>query len=135
MPVKIHINERPEDFGRFRAEWTPTLIIAEPDGTERYRFVGFLPVEDFLAQLRLGLARAAFSRGEFRKAQDALRGVAETHPHSEAAPEALYWAGASAYKATHDPEHLRETGKVLRARYPRSDWAKKSSVWLKPRRK
>ena len=57
IPIKIHIKERPEDFQRFKADWTPTLIIAEPDGTERYRFSGFLPADDFLAQLVFVLLR------------------------------------------------------------------------------
>lgn len=71
-PVKIHIKERPQDFGRFKAAWTPTLIAAEADGTGRHRYVGFLLADDFLAQLELGLAKAAFSRGGYSDAQRAF---------------------------------------------------------------
>lgn len=73
VPVKIHVKERPRDFARFKAEWTPTLILAEPDGTERHRLAGYLPADDFLAQLQLGLARAAFSRGRFKEANPRSR--------------------------------------------------------------
>ncbi|MGH9455295.1 MAG: tetratricopeptide repeat protein, partial [Terriglobia bacterium] len=127
---KIHIKERPKDFERFKAEWTPTAIIAEPDGTERYRFSGFLPADDFLAQLRLGLAKAAFSRGDYDAAARAFRALAAAYPRSESAPEAVYWAGVSDYKATGKPDPLQEAGKQLQAKYPESSWAKKGSVWL-----
>ncbi len=130
IPVKIHIKERLQDFGRFKAEWTPTLIVVEPDGTERYRFSGFLPVDDFLAQLQLGLAKTAFSRGQFDEAQRAFEGVVSQHPKSDAAPEAVYWSVVSSYKATGKPEHLKQGGERLRKHYPQSEWAKKGSVWV-----
>lgn len=130
VPVRIHIKERPKDFERFKAEWTPTVIIAEADGTERYRFSGFLPANDFLAELRLGLAKAAFSRSEYDAAGAGFRALLDKYPQSELAPEAMYWAGVSGYKATGKPDRLRETGERLRAAYPESTWAKKGSVWL-----
>ena len=130
VPVKIHIKERPQDFGRFKAEWTPTLILAEPDGTERHRVVGFLPADDFLAQLHLGLAKAAFSRGQFGAAKTAFEMVATRHPQTDAAPEAVYWAAVSDYKATGNPEFLKKGGVDLRQRWPQSEWAKKGSVWV-----
>ena len=51
VPIKIRIKENKEAFGRFGAQWTPTLIVLDPEGEERYRFEGFLPPEDFLAQM------------------------------------------------------------------------------------
>ena len=117
-------------MGRFKVEWTPTLIVAEADGTERYRFSGYLPVDDFLAQLELGLAKAAFSCGQFQEAQRGFEALATKHPKSEAAAEAVYWSGVSAYKATGKPDPLKQAGTTLRDKYPQSDWAKKGSVWL-----
>ena len=130
IPVKIHIKERPKDFERFGAQWTPTVIVAESDGTERYRFEGYLPADDFLAQLEVGLAKAAFARGQFAEAQHLFRRVADEHPKSEVAPEAVYWTGVSAYKASGKPEPLGEAGAELKRKYPDSSWAKKGSVWL-----
>jgi thioredoxin-related protein len=49
VPVKFHIKDNPSGFERFGVQWTPTVMIADPDGTERYRFEGYLPPEDFLA--------------------------------------------------------------------------------------
>lgn len=130
IPVKIHIKERPQDFKRFKAEWTPTLIIAEPDGTERYRFEGYLPPDDFLAKLALGLAKASFSRGEFQEAQRRFSDLAGQYPNSEVAPEAVYWSSVSDYKMTGKADALQKAGQILHDRYPTSDWAKKASVWL-----
>jgi hypothetical protein len=129
VPVKIHVKENPEGFQRFGAQWTPTVIIADPDGTERYRFEGYLPPEDFLAQISLGLGKAHFARGEWKGAEERFRDLVERHPDSDAAPEALYWAGVTKYKATNDGSALQETARAFQLRYRDSTWAKKASVW------
>ncbi len=130
IPVKIHIKERPQDFARFKAEWTPTVILAEADGTERHRLIGYLPADDFLAQLQLGLAKAAFSRGRFDQAKSLFEAVVKQYPQTEAAPEAVYWSAVSAYKASNNPEFLKKGGIQLKEKWPQSEWAKKSSVWV-----
>lgn len=107
-------------------------MLLEPHGKERYRFVGYLPIEHFLARLRLGVARAAFSRGHYEDAKRAFGEVSSLHPATTAAPEALYWAGVSGYKVTRAPEELRQCGKLLKEKYPDSEWAMKASVWTGP---
>lgn len=99
-------------------------------GVERHRIEGFLPVEDFLAQLELGLAKLAFQKLQYPEAEKHFRSACQAYPASGAAPEACYWAGVSAYKATNQPEHLGETAKLLKEKYPESEWARKASVWL-----
>jgi TolA-binding protein len=129
IPVKIHIKEQPATFDRFNAQWTPTFVILDPDGTERYRFEGFLPARDLLAQLEFGLGHVAFGRKQFDQAEKQFRRVVEAYPDSEAAPPALYWAGVAKYKATNDAGALAETAAAFKQRYAASDWAKKASVW------
>ena len=51
---------------------------------------------------------------------------------TDAAPEALYWAGVARYKATGDAAALAETAAEFANRYQDSAWAKKASVWSKP---
>jgi TolA-binding protein len=58
--------------------------------------------------------------------------VVERFPNSDAAPEALYWAGVARYKATNDPSALEQTAQASAQRYQDSAWAKKASVWPKP---
>jgi hypothetical protein len=129
IPVKIHIKEQPQSFERFGAQWTPTIIILDSVGTERHRFEGYMPAEEFLPQLELGLAKIAFARQQWVEAEQRYRAIGDKFPKSEIAPEALYWAGVAKYKSTNDPSALGETAQQFKQKYPDSVWAKKSSVW------
>ena len=110
-------------------QWTPTVAIRDAGGTERHRFEGYLPAPDFLAQLRLGLAHAARTRGDFAEAERRYRELADDSAAGEVAPEALYWAGVSKYKVSGDAGALAETAGHFKSRYTDSPWAKKASVW------
>jgi len=110
--------------------WTPTILIANSKGEEKHRIEGFLPADDFLAQLELGLARLELEMEHFREAEDHFTKVCDGHPASASAPEGCYWAGVARYKASKKPEDLVETGRTLQKRYPASEWARKASVWL-----
>ena len=127
-PARFHVKEQPEAFPRFGAEWTPTIIVSSPDGKERHRIEGFLPKDDVLAQLRLGLAHAARATGDFKAAESRYREL-EKDKSPDIAAEALYWAGVSKYKGTNDPAALGETARNMRARFPQSTWMKKASIW------
>jgi len=134
-PVRAHVRENADEFkrlgSRFNAQWTPTTLIVDSGGHERHRIEGFLPADDFLAQLALGLAKSAFARGSFTEAEPLFRTIVEKYPNSDAAPEALYWAGVAKYKASGDPAALGETGRAFSTRYSDTSWAKKASVWNK----
>jgi hypothetical protein len=131
-PVRVHVREDAAEFKRlgerFGAQWTPTILMLDGDGHERHRIEGFLPVDDFLAQLTLGLGKSAFARGRFDEAERWYR-LVDRFPDTEAAPEALYWAGVSRYKATNDASALGETARAFSSRYSDTSWAKKASVW------
>ncbi len=130
LPVKIHIKEQPKVFQRFGAQWTPTQLILDSEGVERHRMEGFFPVEDFLSQLELSLAKLAFQKRQYPEAEKRFRSMCQTYPTSGAAPEACYWAGVSAYKATNKPETLAAAAKLLKEKYPDSEWTRKASVWV-----
>ena len=100
-----------------------------PDGEEAHRIEGFLPVEDFLAQLELGLGKALLREEKFQDAERHFEAVASGHSDSESAPQALYWAGVAAYKASHDPGRLKETYEKLKRLFPSSEWTRKGVVW------
>ena len=63
VPAKFHVKEQPKAFERFNAMWTPTILVLDDQGQERHRIEGFLPPDDFRAQLALGLGKAAFAAG------------------------------------------------------------------------
>jgi hypothetical protein len=133
VPVRLHVRDQAEDFRRlgkrFGAEWTPTILMLDSSGEERHRIEGFLPADDFLPQLGLGLARIHFSAGRFQEAEEQYREVRERHPDSDAAAEARYWEGVSSYKRTDDPSALAETARAFQKTYKDTPWAKKASVW------
>lgn len=104
-------------------------MIFDPAGKERFRFEGYLPPEDFLAQLKLGLARSAFASEKWDDAEKGFEEIVRSHPSADAAPEALYWAGVARYKSSHNGSALAETARQFKTRYTDSTWAKKASVW------
>ena len=134
VPVRVHVRENRDEYqrlsSRYGAQWTPTILVVDAGGEERHRIEGFLPSRDFLSQVELGAAHAAFKRGDHAKAEQLFRDVASRYAETDAGPEALYWAGVSKYRATNDPAALKETAAAFTARYTESAWAKKASVWL-----
>jgi thioredoxin family protein/tetratricopeptide repeat protein len=133
IPVRIHVREQADLWKtlgeRYGVQWTPTTLIVDSSGEESHRIEGFLPADDFLAQLRIGAARSALANGRFADAEKDFQAVVEKYPNSEAAPEAFYWAGVSRYKGSGNAAALADTARGFRDRYQQSSWAKKASVW------
>ena len=129
MPLEAHIKEHPAYFHRFDALWTPTQIILDSNGDETYRNEGYLPKDEFRAQLELGLARVAFMNKDWSDAERRYAEVLARYPNSQAAPEALYWNGVSHYKATNDHTVLGKLAEEFRQKYPDSFWALKTLAW------
>jgi hypothetical protein len=136
IPARLHVKDQAADFqkfgDRFGASWTPTALMLDPSGVERHRIEGFLPQQDFLAQLTLGLGLIAFHGKRFQDAERRFAEVLEQFPASDAAPEAQYWAGVSRYKDTGDAKALAATADAFQRSYQDSVWAKKASVWRAP---
>lgn len=133
LATRVHPRQTPEAFKqyseRYKAPWTPTILLLDQDGGEHHRIEGFLPADDLLAQLMLGRARIAFDAAQWAEAERRFREIVDRLPDTEAAAEALYWAGVAPYKATGDPASLKATGRAFRERYQDTPWAKKASVW------
>lgn len=132
VPMRAHVRGEGDVFKRlgerFGVQWTPTTLIVDPSGQERHRVEGFLPANDFLAQLTLGRGHAAVARGDFAKA-GLIFGELVTSTDPEIAAEARYWYGVAQYKTTNDPKALAETARDLQGKHASSAWAKKASVW------
>jgi TolA-binding protein len=90
---------------------------------------GYLPTEEFRAQLELGLARVAFMHKRWSDAETRYGQLLERYPDSKAAPEALYWKGVSHYKASNDHTVLGELALQFEDKYPDSIWAMKTAAW------
>lgn len=133
IPARVHVKEDADAFKKYgekySAQWTPTILELDSDGVERHRIEGFLPSDDFLAQLMLGRAKIAFAHENWDEAEKLFREIVDKVPNTDAAPEALYWAGVAPYKGSHDSGSLRETAKAFKERYQDTSWAKKASIW------
>jgi TolA-binding protein len=53
----------------------------------------------------------------------------DRYPNSDAAAEALYWAGVSRYWQSNDPDALAVASAAFGKQYQDSTWAKKVSIW------
>lgn len=101
----------------------------DSNGEERWRIEGYLPKDEFRAQLEMGLARISFMDKHWADAGERYAQVIERYPETAAAPEAVYWRGISQYKKTNDHTVLGGVSAELGEKYPQSVWAKKASVW------
>ena len=133
IPARVHVKDDAEAFKKYgekyAAQWTPTILELDSEGVERHRTEGFLPPDDFLAQLMLGRGKIDFQEKKWEEAAKMFRRVYEELPETEAAPEALYWTGVTRYKDTNDPTALKETARAFSTRYTDTSWAKKASIW------
>ena len=129
IPVRIHIKEQPTMWKRFDVRWTPTVVVLAPSGREGRRVEGYLPADELLGQLGLGLGFLAVERKDWPAARTEFDRVVERFPNTDAAPEALYWSGVAKYSASHDASALKELGREFRQRYTNTAWAKRASVW------
>jgi hypothetical protein len=133
IPVRLHVRDDAEEFKklseRYSAFWTPTILELTPDGTEQHRVEGFLEAPELLAQLNLGLGKTAFKAKRWQEAERHHRAVVDRYPKTDAAQEALYWAGVSRYRETGDAAVLAQTSTALEKQYPGSTWTKKASIW------
>lgn len=105
------------------------MVILDANGDERVRIDGYLPREEFRAQLELGLARVAFMSKKWADAEQRYASVLDRFPTTQAAAEALYWKGVSQYKVTNDHTVLGELPEQFRQKYPNSIWALKTAAW------
>ncbi len=112
---------------RYKQVWTPTILVLSPQGDVYHEWSGYLPPDLYLAQLYLGLGKAALKEDRNEDAGRHFDRVAEQYPDSDAAPEALYWAAVTRFKGSGKGVDLQEGWRRLRERYPDSAWRQKQS--------
>jgi hypothetical protein len=122
-------DKRTDLMKRFAVKWTPTLLVLDAEGTEHHRVVGYVPSDDFLAHLTLGLGKIAFDRDRYAEAGDHFQAVVDRHPEAGATPEAVFLHGVATYWKTHDAKALRRIYDTLSAKYPQSEWARRSKPY------
>jgi len=125
IPLIVPFNAEPL-ASRFNIKWTPTLVTADWNGIEHHRTVGFLPPEELIPSILLGMAKTFFELDQFPASIQALEKVTAAYPKSGATPEALFLLGVSRFKNTNDPGHLKQAYEKLAADYKDSEWTKRA---------
>src|SRR5215472_3363248 len=101
-PATFNIKTMAAAFHRFEVLWTPTVLIFDENGKERFRIEGYLPKDEFAAHLTMGRARLAFMNKKWADAEELYGEVVQKFPNTGIAPAAVYWLGVSRYKKTND---------------------------------
>jgi len=126
-PVRLDVHHAAEAVRRYNQNWTPTFLVLNEEGVEAHRVIGYLPPEEFRAELRLGLGKACFDRGTFENALVHLRETVIHFPDTWTAPEAQYWLGVTRYRMEGKPDGLMAEWNLLLERWPESRWARSAS--------
>ena len=113
----------------FRVVWTPTLVVLDLYGKEYQRTLGFLPPNDLVPSLLLGIGKVAFESGQYSESVIQFNTLLNGHPTSAFAPEAVYLRGVARYKSSHTPGALKECYQQLLAQYPDSDWTRRAEPY------
>src|SRR5437660_9247871 len=106
-PVRVVVRENRELANDYLVSWTPNVVVADDRGRVHYRVEGYLPPQEFVARLSLGVGRFLLDGKRFADAAGRFEGVVARHPGTPQAAEALYWLGVARYKEARDPARLR----------------------------
>jgi hypothetical protein len=128
VPIQMLYDAQPF-ASTYNIKWTPTMIVLDGEGKEHHRIVGFLPPDEFIPALLLGIGKTAFDADELDKAMTDLDKVVTAYPRSAAAPEAMYLRGVVQFKKSHQAEPLKEAFEQLKRDYPASEWAKRAAPY------
>lgn len=127
IPVRYNVQTSADIVSKYRILWAPTVLVLDPNGTEYYRFNGFLPADEFIPQLEFGLGKMALEKQDVKAANTQLKMIVDRYPKSDIAPEAQYWFGITEFKITNEVNSEVNAWRKIKENYPYSIWAKKVS--------
>jgi hypothetical protein len=89
-PVQVNTQEEAAQpvIERYRQTWTPDVRVLAPDGYELYRWNGYLPPFEYVAQLLAAQAQALLRMGDLDRAAGVYEEVLWRFPTSAVAAEA-----------------------------------------------
>lgn len=125
VPAQVNVLAERETCKRMRVPWTPYFLFVDGDGVEQHRFQGFLPPDEFVAQIRFAAAKDAFGKGQYEKALREYTHVVEKLGATDAAPESLYWIGVCEFKLDKKMDHILQRCREVAQRWPDHIMAKK----------
>jgi len=128
IPLQVLYNAQPLAT-TFNVKWTPTIVTLDSRGEEHHRTVGFLPPEELIPSLLLGIGKVHFDLDHYEEALQYLDKLLAEFPKSNAAAEAIYLQGVCRYKNTGEAGPLKKAYERLLAGYPSSEWTTRASPY------
>lgn len=125
--VRLNPRVAHEVTRRFSILWTPTLVFQHFRGARLRESIGYLPPRELLGELKLARGQFAMRSARHPEAAERFQETVDRLPDTAAAPEALYWLGATHYFRG-DKEGMWESWRTLAATYPKSPWAAKTTL-------
>lgn len=110
----------------FRVVWTPTLIVLDYYGKEHQRTVGYLPPDEMVPSLLLGIGKVGLDNDQFSEAVMRFNTLINGYPRSAAAPEAVYLRAVARYKSSHAASALKDAYRQLLSEYPANEWTRRA---------
>src|SRR5512136_870622 len=82
VPLKLSFDAKPmaDDYN---VKWTPTLITINGGGKEHHRTVGFLPPEELIPSLMLGIGKVHFDAERIGEALKYFEKIVKEFPRSD----------------------------------------------------
>lgn len=116
--------EKRESWPLFRTNhiiWTPSVGLADRNGSVHYSSQGFLPPSDFLSVLKIGRARCLMAWTRSPEAIHELESAASEE--NTMTPEVLFWLSVAYFLERKDTTRMYATWEKLKSLYPDSPWA------------
>jgi len=95
ISARLRVKESPELVQEYLVGWTPNVVIADDQGRVHYRVEGYLPPDEFLAHLSLGIGKYWLNRKQFPQSGKRFEEVARGHSGTDTGAKALYWPGVA----------------------------------------
>ncbi len=83
IAMRVNVSSDPRLAAQFKIQYTPTIVLADGDGIEHYRSVGFLPPEEFIPAMLLGIGRSHFDNVRYEKAVATMDKLLGNYAHSK----------------------------------------------------
>ena len=128
VPVQMLYDAQPYAVD-YNVQWTPVVIILDETGKEHHRTVGFLPPDEFVPSVLLGMLKTKFDLQQYGEAARVADMLIREYPGARAVPEAIYWHGVANFETTHDPQHLKAAYQKLKAEHPSSEWTQRAEPY------
>lgn len=136
VPLKLDRQAQARLAERYNAAQTPVVLLTDSNGHVFSRIDGFLPPDEFLARLSVGVGAVECGLAETPPAETHVDAAPAPAPAwasapgggSEVAAQALYWQAAARFRRTGDTRRLRADWQAIASRFPNSVWALRTRV-------